>query len=148
MMSDLQSLYGLAEQNGIRVDDFAMQKEESISAMDLSDKACYIAIDCRKIHSTADECSVLAHELGHCMTGSFYNEYATNDVQQKHENIADRWAIEHVIPYCELNNAIIDGRDNVWDLADYFDVSLAFMQKALCWYIFGDLCITSYFSAV
>ena len=46
----------------------------------------------------------------------------------------------------ELHEAIFDGRDNVWDLAEYFNVSLRFMQKALCWYIFGNLCIEMYFN--
>ena len=145
-MNSLQDLYCTAEQNGIPIDNFELGKTESVSMMDISDQSCNIAIDYKKIRSSADENTKLAHELGHCMTGSFYNEYSPLDIRQKHENAADRWAIEHVIPLKELHDAIFDGRDNVWDLADYFNVSLRFMQKALCWYIFGNLCVDMYFN--
>lgn len=37
---------------------------------------CAIALDPRKIRSSADEAVKLSHELGHCVYGGFYNQYS------------------------------------------------------------------------
>lgn len=83
-MMDLMGLYRLAEDNDIAVDCFELKKREALSVMD-SDGTCYIAIDPFKLASELDEKMKLGHELGHSVTGSFYNEYATCDVRRKHK---------------------------------------------------------------
>ena len=92
-MIDLMGLYRIADENNIAVDCFALKKRAALSVMD-SDGACFIAIDPLKLTSDMDEKMKLGHELGHSMTGSFYNRYATCDIRQKHENHADEWAIK------------------------------------------------------
>ena len=72
------------------------------------------------------------------MTGSFYNKYAACDVRKKHENRADKWAIEKLIPEDELNEAFSCGYTEQWELAEFFDVSEDFMHKALHWYRYGN----------
>lgn len=79
------------------------------------------------------------------MTGSFYNRHSGLDVRQKHENHADKWAIEEMIGEDALNEAVSEGNTELWQLADYFNVSEAFMKKAVCWYKFGNLDVDSYF---
>lgn len=142
-MTDLLGLYHLAAKNGIVVDCFDLQKREALSVMD-EDGACYIAIDPFKLSSDIDEKMKLAHELGHSMTGSFYNEYATCDIRQKHEHRADRWAIHTLIPQSELALALASGRSEPWDLAEYFGVTEDFMRKALCLYLNGNLAVEYY----
>ena len=66
----------------------------------------------------------LAHELGHCETGSFYNRYAKLDLRQKHENRADKWAIQHLIPVEELDEAVADGYTDLPSLAEHFCVTV------------------------
>lgn len=95
-MMDLMGLYRLAEDNDIAVDCFELKKREALSVMD-SDGTCYIAIDPFKLASELDEKMKLGHELGHSVTGIFYNEYATCDVRRKHENRADKWAINEFV---------------------------------------------------
>ena len=87
----------------------------------------------------ADEKVKLAHEMGHCVTGSFYNIYAACDVRQKHENRADKCAIEKLIPKDELNHSVRRGITEIWDLAEYFGVTEDFMRNAVCWYVNGNL---------
>lgn len=87
----------------------------------------------------------LGHELGYSVTGSFYNEYATCDVRRKHENRADKWAINEFVSEQELDEAIADGHTEMWDLADYFHVTEDFMKKAVCWYTHGNLATELYF---
>ena len=106
---------------------------------------CYVAIDPLKLSSSTDEKLKLSHELGHCITGSFYNEFATCDVRKKHENRADKWAVEQLIPVNELDEAIALGYTEMWDLSDYFGVTEDFMRKAVCWYTHGNLAADLYF---
>lgn len=143
-MMDLMGLYRLAEDNDIAVDCFELKKREALSVMD-NDGACYIAIDPFKLASELDEKMKLGHELGHSMTGSYYNKYATCDVRRRHENRADKWAINEFVSEQELDEAISDGHTEMWDLADYFHVTEDFMRKAVCWYTYGYLATELYF---
>ncbi len=142
-MTDLLELYHIADLRGIEVDCFELHKRESLSIAE-SDGACFIAIDPFKLTSYRDERMKLAHELGHCVTGSFYNQKARYDVRQKHENRADKWAISVLIPADELNRAVAAGHTELWDLAEYFDVTEDFMRKALCWHTHGNLAVDLY----
>ena len=143
-MMDLMGLYRLAEDNDIAVDCFELKKREALSVMD-NDGACYIAIDPFKLASELDEKMKLGRELGHSMTGSYYNKYATCDVRRRHENRADKWAINEFVSEQELDEAISDGHTEMWDLADYFHVTEDFMRKAVCWYTYGNLATELYF---
>lgn len=143
-MSKLLDLYRMAEREGIEVDCFDLEKRESISVMD-EDGDCFIAIDPFKLTSTQDETVKLSHEIGHCVTGSFYNRFATCDIRRRHENRADRWAIQKLVPRKDLDRAIKEGYTEIWELSEYFDVTEEFMQKVICWYKYGNLDVESYF---
>ena len=143
-MMELMELYRLAEQEDIPVDCFELRKRESLSLMD-TDGSCYIAINPLFLDDSTDEKIKLAHELGHCETGSFYNPRAAIDIRQKHENRADKWAIQRLVPKEELDAAVEAGYTDVWTLADYFGVSVEFMRKAMCWYANGNLAAEQYF---
>lgn len=143
-MIDLMGLYCIADENDITVDCFELKKREALSVMD-DDGICYIAIDPLKLDSELDEKMKLGHELGHSVTGSFYNEFATCDVRRKHENCADKWAISVFISAEELDEAVAEGHTEIWDLAEYFGVTEDFMRKAVCWYTYGNLATELYF---
>lgn len=128
---NLTALYDIATQDNIPVFSFDMNKCESMSL--LQDGDCYIAIDPFKIESTADEKVKLAHELGHCETGAFYNVYAVCDIRAKHERRADKWAIKKLVPEDELKEAC-KYCVNRWELSQHFGVTEDFMQKALNYY--------------
>lgn len=137
-MTDLLDLYQLAEREGIGIYWFTMESTESLSIM-AQDGACAVAMDPWRLRTLAEEKTKLAHELGHCETGSFYNQSAALDVRQKHENQADRWAIQHLIPPGALEEAIADGCAELWQLADYFGVTEDLMRKAVCLHLYGNM---------
>lgn len=143
-MKTVQSLYHLADQENIVVDHFALHSREALSIMD-TDGSCFVAIDPGKIQNEADERSKLAHELGHCLTGAFYNQYSNFDCRQKHENRADKWAVRQLITVEELDEAIAAGHTEIWDLADHFGVPEEFARKAVCYYVHGNLATELYF---
>lgn len=146
-INNVVGLYEYAEEQGYDVYwyDFGPGGIESVSVLEPSDGKCYIGIDPFKLDSTADEMEKGLHELGHCDTGAFYNEYATCDIRQKHENKADKRSIELRLSAEDLDAAVADGCTELWELADRFDMTEGFMRKAVCWYTHGNLATELYF---
>lgn len=104
---------------------------ETLSASVLTQAGnCYIGMDTKKIRTEREERMHLAHELGHCLRGAFYNLYSKADIRKKHENLADTWAIRHLIPKADWVEARKNGYTEVWELAEYFDVTEDFIRKA------------------
>lgn len=131
-MKSILSLYRTAEKKQIHIICYTLQETGSMSIE--MDGKCYIGIDEAALGNSASARVHLAHELGHCVTGSFYNRYTSFDLRQKHENRANRWAIRRLIPEGALNSAVAAGHTELWDLAELFDVTEDFMQKALAYY--------------
>ena len=132
-MADLLELYDLAEQHQTPVYWFDLGAAESLS-LQMEDGSCAIAMDPWRIPTLADETVKLAHELGHCETGSFYNRHAAPGVRQQHENRANKWAYKKLVPEDELKQAILQGYRKPWELAEYFGVTEAFLRGALEFY--------------
>ena len=129
---ELNALYRYADYRGIHIDCYDFSHMPSISMPDKD--TCYIGINPVFINSHSEEKVILAHELGHCSTGSFYNRYATLDIRLKHEHRADKWAIKKLVPKNELKEAF-KRCTNRWELSEYFEVTEDFMQKALDYYL-------------
>ena len=142
MSNDLLGLYAYAESRNIDVDWIPMRRAMSLS-VPLTDGNA-IALDPWKLGSITQETVCLAHELGHCETGSFYNQFAKLDVRQRHENRADKWAIQYLIPVEELDEAVAEGCEDIPALAEHFCVTVPFMRKAVCWYTYGNLAADLY----
>ena len=129
-MADLLELYDLAEQHQTPVYWFDLGAAESLS-LQMEDGSCAIAMDPWRLPTLADEKVKLAHELGHCETGSFYNRYAARDVRQKHENRANKWAYKELVPEDELKQAILHGYCEPWERAESFVVTEALLLESL-----------------
>lgn len=138
------ALYDLARQQNIPILPFPLERTGSMSIM-LDSGECRIGMDPSLRTAAAQERVHLSHELGHCLTGSFYNIYATLDCRQRHENKANKWAIQALIPVDDLDQAIADGCTEIWELAERFQVTEDFMRKAVCWYVHGNLATELYF---
>lgn len=124
-------LYDIADENNIEIKNFKLNKTKSTSLQIEDDY--YIGIDDEAIETTAEKNTHLAHELGHCMTGSFYNIYSEYDVRAKHEYRADKWAVLNVVPKAEFIRLLKQGYER-WDLAEHFNVTEDLIQKAFHFY--------------
>lgn len=140
----IQNLYDLAQQQNIEVIPFPMAESGSMSVM-LDSGRCFIGMDDAVRDGGIQERVHLGHELGHCVTGSFYNIYAARDLRQRHENRADKWAVLHLIPVDDLDDAVARGCTEVWELAEWFGVTEEFVKKAVCYYVHGNLAQELYF---
>lgn len=143
-MKPLGELYRLADKQHISVDHFPMKSREALSVMD-EEGLCHIAIDPSRLSGENDHRAKLAHELGHCCTGAFYNRYASCDLRQRHENRADKWAVRRLVPVEELDRAVAEGCTELWELADHFGVPEALLRKAVCLHVHGNLAAELYF---
>lgn len=143
-MIQVPELYRDATREQIDILRYPMERNGSMSVM-LPGGKCFIGMDDRVLDGSVQERVHLGHELGHCVTGSFYNIYAAADVRQRHENRADKWAIRRLIPVEALDDAIACGHTELWDLADHFGVTESFLKKAICYYVHGNLATELYF---
>lgn len=141
---NIRNLYEIAHEQNIEVIPYPMRENGSMSVMSQNGD-CYIGMDESILDGGVQERVHLSHELGHCMTGSFYNIYATIDNRQRHEHRADKWAIQRLIPQSDLDNAIENGHTEIWELAEFFGVTEEFMKKAVCYYIYGNVSTELYF---
>ena len=130
---ELLELYQLADAEHIPVYSFDLPQTHPLSLMN-NDGSCAVAIDPFGLNSTKDETTRLAHELGHCITGSFYNRYSDFDIKEKSEYKANKWAIKKLIPKDELQAAFEQGYTEPWTLAEYFNVTEEFVIKAVNYY--------------
>lgn len=135
----LAELYRCARQNNIPILRYPLPRCGSMSLPGV------IGMDSRVCDGGARETVHLSHELGHCLTGSFYNRYTPYDVRRRHENRADKWAVRSLIPAPELDEAIASGHTQMWELAEHFGVTEEFMRKAVCLHVHGNLATELYF---
>ncbi len=141
---DIQRLYDFAKQQNIGVFSYPLPQTGSLSLMtDRGD--CYIGMDDSIRDGDVQERVHLSHELGHCVTGSFYNIHAAVDCRQRHENRADKWAVRALIPVEALDSAIAEGCTEVWELAERFGVTEDFIRKTVCYYVHGNMAAELYF---
>ena len=125
---ELNELYKIADENHIEVDFFPFQQLVSLSTPDS------IAIDVDKLETTSEEKAVLGHELGHCMTGSFYR-INTFETRERMEARANRWVIKNLLPWRKLREAVYAGITTPWELAEYFNLPEQFINKSIEYYI-------------
>ena len=141
---EITALYDFARQQNIEVIPFPMEKNGSMS-IQMEGGRCVIGMDASVRDESCQERVHLGHELGHCVTGSFYSIHTAVDCRQRHENRADKWAIQALIPVEALDAAIADGCTELWELAEKFDVTEEFLKKAVCLYVHGNVAAELYF---
>ena len=140
----LQALYDYARQQNIAVFPFPLPETGSLSHM--TDRGeCCVGMDPSVLDGSVQEQTHLSHELGHCATGSCCSIHTAVDCRQRHENRADKWAIQILIPIEELDDAIARGCTEVWELAEHFGVTEDFVRKAVCYYVHGNMAAELYF---
>ena len=125
----LDLLYILADENTIPIDESCPKNIKSMSVRFYDGSKVIGLSNDEDIEYTRLE--RLAHEMGHCMTDSFYEGYSPFELRAKHENKSNAWAVKKIVPFKELCRAVKDGCRELWELAEYFGVSYSFMEKAI-----------------
>jgi Zn-dependent peptidase ImmA (M78 family) len=121
----INKLFQLANKEHIRINFFPMK---SVVAFSMPNE---IVINPRKIHSRIELKECMAHELGHHERYAFYSILSTYETKSRQEEKATRWATQFLIPKDEIKKAVKSGCTELWQLAEYFDVSERFMLEAI-----------------
>lgn len=108
------------DENDIVLDYCSLPLNKSVSFEDCDGK--YIIMDEGDM-TEAEKKTHLAHEIGHCMTGSFYRPYCPLETRERCEYKANKWMIENLLPKEEIQAAFNMGIVEVWELAEYFGVT-------------------------
>ena len=132
---ELSELYAFADSHKIDIDMFPMSSLKAV-CLPRNDH-CAIGVDKRKMRDEAELKTTIAHELGHCETGTFYTAPTYLELRSRYEYRADKWAVKMLIPQTELESALKCGESELWQLAEHFGVEEELVEKAL--YMYFDI---------
>lgn len=129
-----EKLLELAEEKEIDVQEFNSMPLKGL-AVRTDDDIHHIAINKSMCKNSIDEKETLAHEIGHCETGSLYCSTESYCIREKCEENAKRWTINTLIPFDKLLSAVKSGYTECWEIADKLDVTCQLVQQAFEYYI-------------
>ena len=122
-------MYKDFERRGITITHTALKNNVAISHAD-----GIIFMDATKVKTSAEECTVLAHEDGHFISGAFYCPYSPYIVKEQSEYKATKAAVLKYIPLQELKACFSCGLCTLPELAEYFGVTEKFVLTAYYFY--------------
>lgn len=131
-MYTVEKLYDIADKEKISIFEnnwsFAMARIFEI------DENYVIALAKNNIQNSLQEKEVLAEELGHYYCNALY--YLNDNPIQKNkcEYRAKKWAYSMLVPVQALKQKLSDGINNIYDLADYFNVEPKYMNDCIDFY--------------
>ncbi len=129
---ETNKLYSIAENSGISVSFLAIPLCKGMALE--TENGYHIALDSSAELTSSEEKVILAHELGHCISGGLYTPDCDSIIRLRYEKRAELWAIENLVPLSELRAAIKEGDEAVSCLAERFGVTEDFMQRVIKYY--------------
>lgn len=121
----MDKLYQLAKEANIEIDYYPTKKLKAFSIPHA------IIINPQMTKNEQEIKEIFAHEMGHQATGSFYKFNSKFETRSRAEERATRWAVQTLIPAEDLKSAFEQGYTEIWQLAEYFDVSEDFMKDTV-----------------
>jgi Domain of unknown function (DUF955). len=128
-MDKLDQLYKDAAENNVII--IACPFEAIASLIQEAGDSAVIGLNTALITSRKAECLLLDHEMAHYHTGTYYTLRSPLQLRSQMEYRADTWMVCDLVPIEELNEALRLGYTEVWDLAEYFDVTEKVIQRAI-----------------
>ena len=125
-------LYAIAEREGVSISTFPLP-ECTAMAMPDGDGDFVIGMDPSVQESRKVERVVVAHELGHCVSGAVYTRNQDKFHRARAEYSATKWAVYNLIDRDEFISLLKKGY-RVWELADEYDVTEDFIKQAYHFY--------------
>lgn len=124
-------MYKIAEKENIDILDYNWNKVKA-RIFEL-DNNYYIALNSHTINNEIEEKEILAEELGHYYCNALYYINSDKVTKRKCELRAIKWAYSVLVPFQKLKEKIIQGF-TLYDLADYFDVDINYMNDCINFY--------------
>lgn len=131
-MEVLSKLYNKIIENNISLFDYRIPN--NIGATVEMEGSYGIFVDFDKIETLYDEFKCVAHEYGHCISGSTHKLMSKFDLIEKHEYRANKSAILELLPSDKIDEAINAGCKELWEISEYLDMPQDFVEKAINFY--------------
>lgn len=126
---DLKSVYDKIENNNIKVFKFGISE---IKAVTIETDGIYgVFLNHKEIKDSNEEFCVLAHEYGHCASGSTHKLNSNLDIISQHEYRANRRAILDFLPVDRIKSAIQNGCQTLYEISEFVDMPEDFVSKAI-----------------
>ncbi len=126
-MTPYEELLEVASNEGVTVIDYDLG--EKIRGLYCDG---YILIE--KHAGTEERYCTLAEELGHHFTAAS-NIVETDSIDKcKQEQLGRRWGFENILPVQKIIDAIINGCDTLYAIAEQLEVTPEYLQDALKYY--------------
>ena len=125
---NIDKVYERIQDNGIKIFHHGIPGVKSVSVE--ANNNYGIFINHNEIENPDEEFLVVAHEYGHCMTGSTHPPYSPLDIIIRHEYSADRKAILDFLPIDRIRDAMQNGCKTIYEFSEYLDVPEPFVIKA------------------
>lgn len=90
-----------------------------------------IFIDQTQLKDKSDEFMALAHEYGHCATGTTHKLSSPCQSIDQHEYRANRAAVHELLPYEKLMKAVAYDSSSIWSIAEYLNMPEKFVKMAI-----------------
>lgn len=148
-MRELTEIYKWFEDRDIFLFDrqlpFSNEQSKAVTIRLGGEGVTGVFLDLGRIETAAEEAVTLLHEGGHCATGTTHSIVSPFDLIAKHEYKADKWAVQDAVSQEELDAARQAGYQEIYELADFFNLTEIFMKKVVCWYDHGNLDVECYY---
>lgn len=128
---ELDNLYDIANREKIPVIPFKMKNKAIIGKVN---KSYCIGLNYSKIKTYCEEKELLAEELGHYYYDAFYDSNSDISTIQQKEYRANKWKCTILLPLNELENAFKKGFSNLYEIAEYLQLSEDTVQFAYNYY--------------
>ncbi|MEF9892607.1 MAG: ImmA/IrrE family metallo-endopeptidase [Anaerorhabdus sp.] len=125
----MDDLLEFAEINNYQVFFNEIEDIKSIS-LEYNNKL-FINIDESKFDTEREKRVCLAHEIGHCISGTLYTINHSNLYRGSAEYRADYRAAKLVIPINQLKECIVNGIIEKYEIAEYFNITEEFVDRVL-----------------
>lgn len=134
-MEKLLEIYNELAEEGVFLSSGCYHLQGDCDSVIIEKEGRYgIFLDIDKIRTVVQEKEAVVHEWAHMKTGTTYSLNASPVVKAKAERRADIFTVKKLVPKDELDAAVADGRTEIWELAEHFNVSCFFMQTAVRYY--------------
>lgn len=130
----MDDLLKYADKNNYQV-LFHKTNEIRSFSMELQQKL-YINLDETQFESEIEKRVCLAHEIGHCISGTTYTLNHSKLYRGSAEYKADYRAAQLLMPIEKLKECIMNGITDKYDLAEFFNIPDYFVDRSL--YIYNN----------
>ncbi len=132
MYNSLEKLYDIVEKENISI--FENDWSSTLARIFEIDENYVIALAKKNIENSLQEKEILAEELGHYYCNALYYLNDSPTQKAKCEYRAKKWAYFALVPLQILKQKLVDGINNIYELADYFNVEPKYMNDCIDFY--------------